>query len=289
MTEEGYQRLVPDESSQRSIQVKSAFAEKDSAKSILAHQLAPPHKEPDNPEAKYLKPVIFGGLDGISTIFAFLAGAVGADLHLVSIIALGCAQLFAGAFGMGFGEYLSSEAERQVAQREQAREAWEVENYPEGEIAEMVQIYMDNGLTQEDAETVARTLSKYQDFWVDHMMLTEIGIMPPEGGPQEAMLQGLVMFLSFLVLGSLPLVAYILSRILSDPDEDEQTLSQTAFRISCIAATAALMALGMLKAHLAEMSLIKGGAGMAAQGLLSAGGAFWLGNQLPAWLHIDGA
>jgi DNA damage-binding protein 1 len=113
----------------RSSQAKAAFADKDVDQSKLAH-LLPVHKEETNEQGKYAKPIVFGGLDGVSTIFAFLAGAVGAELSIVSTVALGCAQLFAGALGMGLGEYLSSKAENDVASREKAREEWEVENNP---------------------------------------------------------------------------------------------------------------------------------------------------------------
>lgn len=62
---------------------------------------------------------------------------------------------------------------------EKSRERWEVENFPDGEIQEMIHIYTDYGISEEDAENVARTLSKYPDFWIDHMLLHEIGILPP--------------------------------------------------------------------------------------------------------------
>lgn len=230
-----------------------------------------------------MKPVIFGGLDGVSTIFAFLAGAVGADLELVSIITLGCAQLFAGAFGMGFGEYLSSEAERQVAVREEARERWEVEINPQGEISEMIDIYEQKGISREDATLVANTLSKYEEFWVEHMMLTEIGMMPPDGDAKQAIIQGVIMFMSFMLLGSLPLVAYVVSLSLLGKEE-----TRLIFTITCLAAVGALFFLGVLKALMSDMSVLKGGLSMAIQGLLSAGGAFFIGTSLPQWFDLTG-
>jgi hypothetical protein len=61
---------------------------------------------------------------------------------------------------------------------ERSRERWEVDNFPEGEIQEMVQIYTAYGISDDDAQSVAKTLSKYPDFWIDHMLLHEIGIIP---------------------------------------------------------------------------------------------------------------
>lgn len=60
---------------------------------------------------------------------------------------------------------------------ERQRERWEVENFPEGEIQEMVQIYTGYGVSDTDALLVAKTLSKYPEFWVEHMLLHEIGVV----------------------------------------------------------------------------------------------------------------
>lgn len=269
------------EAGARSDMAREAFANRDPERSKAVHTLAA-HSEPTNPEGKYLKPIIFGGLDGISTIFAFLAGAVGANLTLVSIIALGCAQLFAGAFGMGFGEYVSSEGERQVAAREEAREHWEVENHPEGEVAEMINIYKEKGLSHEDAKLVADTLSKYKDFWVEHMMVTEIGMFPADDDKAAAIIQGIIMFCSFLFLGSIPLIAYCISMFLF---ASEGTMF--AMGVSCAAAVASLAALGMVKARMVDLPVIQGGASMAVQGILSAGGAYVIGTSLPDWLGLQ--
>ena len=63
---------------------------------------------------------------------------------------------------------------------EKQRERWEVENFPDGEIQEMLHIYTEYGLSETDALAVAKTLAKYPEFWIDHMLLHEIGIVPKE-------------------------------------------------------------------------------------------------------------
>jgi hypothetical protein len=78
---------------------------------------------------------------------------------------------------------------------EKQREKWEVENFPEGEIQEMLQIYTGYGLSENDAMKVAQTLAKYPEFWVDHMLLHEIGIVPrkpSDPDDDESILQGLL-------------------------------------------------------------------------------------------------
>ena len=157
--------------------------------------------------SKYARPFVFGALDGLATLFALVAGSVGAELSPQSMLAVGVGNLIAGALGMGIGEYVSSKADRDVALREEARERWEVENNPEGEIFEMIAIYETKGLSRQDASLVASTLAKYPKFWIEHMMLTEIGMLPADPN-ENVVIGGIVMFISFVLFGSVPLLSY---------------------------------------------------------------------------------
>jgi hypothetical protein len=87
-------------------------------------------------EGGFLKPVIFGGLDGILTSFAIVAGSAGGKLDPSVVLILGFSNIFADALSMGVGEFLSSKANNEWILAERRREEWELENYPEGEINE---------------------------------------------------------------------------------------------------------------------------------------------------------
>jgi vacuolar iron transporter family protein len=131
-------------------------------------------------EGGLLKPMIFGGLDGILTSFAIVAGAAGGNLSAGVVLILGFSNIFADALAMGVGEFLSSKAENEWILSERRREEWELENYPEGEIKEMVELYMMKGMNREDAETVITTMAKYKDFFVNVMMTQELQLQVPE-------------------------------------------------------------------------------------------------------------
>ncbi|CAD7925885.1 unnamed protein product [Amoebophrya sp. A120] len=260
-----------------------AFEANDKETSTAVHQkladhirngtLPPPHDEKTLEEGEYVRPAVFGGLDGISTSFAFLAGAVGVNLSVSHLVALGLAQVFAGAFSMAFGEYVSSKAERQIALRELNREKWEVENFPEGEIAEMIQIYMQHGLNIEDAQKVAFTLSKYPKFWVEHMLLHEIGILPPDADEDGCWKSALAMFVAFVVFGLVPVGTYLLVELLFG----NATVQNYGFLISCVASLATLFLLGYWKNKIAESSPWSGGCWMLFQGAVAGTISFFIG------------
>lgn len=59
---------------------------------------------------KYLPEFVYGGIDGIVTTFAVIAGAVGASLSPGVILILGFANLFADGFSMAVSNYLSTKS-----------------------------------------------------------------------------------------------------------------------------------------------------------------------------------
>eukprot|EP00985_Skeletonema_marinoi_P003260 scaffold1365_cov68-Skeletonema_marinoi.AAC.1 len=112
---------------------------------------------------------------------------------------------------MGVGEFLSSKAENEWILSERMRENWEMENYPEGEIREMIDMYKERGMSHEDAVTVINTMAKYKDFFVDVMMAEELQLQVPEEDHKvESMKEGVAMFCAFASFGSLPLLGYVI-------------------------------------------------------------------------------
>lgn len=110
---------------------------------------------------------------------------------------------------MGVGEYLSGVSETQYTISERNREEWEFDSNPEGEIKEMVDLYMEKGFSEEEAEHILRIMAKHRDFFIDHMMVEELGLMSPDED-ESPMKNGLVMFLSFLTFGIIPLLCKLI-------------------------------------------------------------------------------
>lgn len=172
-----------------------------------------------------------------------MAGSAGGSLDPSVILILGFSNIFADALSMGVGEFLSSKAENEWILSERAREKWEVQNYPEGEVEEMIDIYESRGMTREDAKLVINTMAKYEDFFVDVMMAEELQLaVPEEDHVKESVKEGIIMFLSFAAFGSLPLLGYVIIPTVF-PDLGETALFSTA----CVVTGMVLFIMGCVK------------------------------------------
>lgn len=113
-------------------------------------------------------------------------------------------------------------------------------NFPEGEVAEMVQLYTKKGLTETSARQVVETMATNHDFFVDVMMLEELQ-MPPPSEITEFQAAWRVGGSILVCGGTLPLCHALFS--LSRP-------GTVAFSLTLGVAIAALAYLGALRASI---------------------------------------
>ena len=73
-----------------------------------------------NNKQKYLPEFVYGGIDGVVTTFAIIAGAIGASLSPSVILILGFANLFADGFSMASSNYLSRKSETEEIQKQKS-------------------------------------------------------------------------------------------------------------------------------------------------------------------------
>lgn len=216
---------------------------------------------------KYLKNLVYGGLDGIITTFAIVAGVTGANLSAKVILILGFANLFADGISMSVGDYLSSKSEQEYNLMERNRETWEMEQYPEGEIREMKELYMEKGMSQEDADSVVNTMAKYKELFIDVMMAEELEILEDYESPLGA---ALVTFASFLILGFVPLAATAFSSFVP-------LFANNTFLVSSIMTGIMLFVLGVIKSKVSGANPLKSGLEMLALGGLAAFASWMIG------------
>lgn len=254
----------------RTVDARSAFDEGAVEKSKAVHSQNLLHSEEAHSSAGgRIKNVVFGGLDGIITTFAVVAGAVGGGLGVEVILILGFSSVLADALSMGVGDTLSTKAENEFIRRERDREEWEMENNPEGEVEEMIELYKQRGVGEQDARLVIETMAKYKDFFVDVMMTEELGLQVPADDDTPA-LDGLVTGLSFVVFGTVPLLGYaaLYSIGLS---------TMELFLIACALTVITLFALGAFKTRYSNKQWWVGGFEIVIVGSATAATAYFAG------------
>eukprot|EP00295_Goniomonas_pacifica_P018639 CAMPEP_0175858806 /NCGR_PEP_ID=MMETSP0107_2-20121207/29875_1 /TAXON_ID=195067 ORGANISM="Goniomonas pacifica, Strain CCMP1869" /NCGR_SAMPLE_ID=MMETSP0107_2 /ASSEMBLY_ACC=CAM_ASM_000203 /LENGTH=277 /DNA_ID=CAMNT_0017175297 /DNA_START=9 /DNA_END=842 /DNA_ORIENTATION=+ len=229
---------------------RSAYETRDVAASVAAHANKG-HEESHSKTGGYLKSIVYGGLDGIITTFAVVSGASGGGVGIQAILILGFSNIFADGLSMGVGDALSSKAENEYINKEKAREMWEYEHNKQGEIEEMVDLYESRGMSREDAETVMPILAKNQEFFIDLMLVEELGLQPPDED-DNPWKDGLVTFCSFVFFGLFPLLGYaIFATTIPDPD--------FLFVIAICLTAIMLFILGSLKSRFSQQHWLKGG------------------------------
>mmetsp|Transcript_4265 Transcript_4265/g.19349 ORF Transcript_4265/g.19349 Transcript_4265/m.19349 type:complete len:282 (+) Transcript_4265:61-906(+) len=215
---------------------------------------------------KYVKSLVFGGLDGIITTFAVVAASVGGNLSSDVILLMGFANLIADGLSMGFGDYLSSQAEVDYTKAEHTREKWELDNYPEGEKREMVELYMKRGMTEEDAVSVIDVMAKYKNFFLDVMMVEELGLMPPDEDDQPWK-NGVVTFVAFVFFGFIPLLSYVTANATGASDS-------VNFIVACVLTGVTMFLLGAAKAKFTNQSMLRSALLMLLNGGMAAVAAY---------------
>jgi VIT1/CCC1 family predicted Fe2+/Mn2+ transporter len=219
-----------------------------------------PHRGPVDEEPRAgagktgtLRAAIFGMNDGLVSNAALIMGFAGADQPRTVILLAGISGLLAGAFSMGAGEYVSMRVQREVLERMLHLEAHELGSDPEGERAELAEIYERKGVPAELADALASELSKDPATALDTHAREELGIDPDEGlgSPWGAASSS---FLTFSIGALVPLVPFLF-------------LEGTAAVIASALITAlALLGVGVLTARLTGRSPLLAGLRMLAIG-----------------------
>lgn len=246
---------------------KQAYKNNDSETSKKAHMVKNAPESHQQAQGQYIKSAIYGGLDGTITTFAVVAGVAGASLSTGIVLILGFANLIADGISMAIGDYLSTKAEKEYGEAERERETWEVENFPDGEKQELIELYTDKGMEKKDAEVMVNILSKNKKAWVEVMMVEELGILESKESPLK---NAIVTFLSFAIFGFVPLITYILARFIPGPE------SQTFLTASILTAIT-LFTLGALKTKVTSQKWYVSGSEMFIVGGLAAASAYLIG------------
>lgn len=171
------------------------------------------HEHPDV-TGGWLRPAVFGAMDGLVSNFALIAGVVGGTAAGAAagssqpIVLAGLAGLAAGALSMAAGEYTSVASQSEFAQAQIAIEREEIVENREAEMAELAAMYVDKGVPPELATQVAAQVHADADNAVRVHAREEFGV--DEGELASPALAAASSFLAFAVGALVPVLPYLL-------------------------------------------------------------------------------
>ncbi|MET7803137.1 VIT1/CCC1 transporter family protein [Micromonospora chersina] len=156
----------------------------------------------------WLRPAVFGAMDGLVTNIALIAGVGGGGVSPRSVVLTGAAGLVAGAISMGLGEYTSVRSANEQVAAEVAKERRELERHPEAEARELADAWVARGLPRDLATQVAEAVRRNPEEALRVHVREELGVDPDEQpSPWAAAVSS---FLCFSVGALVPLITYLL-------------------------------------------------------------------------------
>ncbi|MFE0377521.1 VIT1/CCC1 transporter family protein [Streptomyces inhibens] len=156
----------------------------------------------------WLRPAVFGAMDGLVSNLALMTGVAGGALSQQTIIITGLAGLAAGAFSMAAGEYTSVASQRELVQAELDVERAELRKHPKDELEELAALYESRGVEPALARQVAEQLSRDPEQALEIHAREELGIDPSDlPSPAVAAISS---FGSFALGALLPVLPYLL-------------------------------------------------------------------------------
>ena len=215
-------------------------------------------------EGGSLRAGVLGMNDGLISNFSLVMGVAGGTDNPDFVLLAGVAGLLAGAFSMSAGEYISMRSQRDVYEYKISVEQAELEEWPEEEEEELALIYQAKGLSQEEAERLAKQIMERPQVALETMVREELGLDPDAlGSPWGAAASS---FIAFVAGAIIPILPYLL-------DAGEMT-----FVLSAASSAGALVLVGGTLALMTNKNVAWGALRMLAAGSAAAAVTFGIGN-----------
>lgn len=155
----------------------------------------------------WLRAATFGAMDGLVSNTALIAGvAAGADAH--TVVLSGVAGLLAGSFSMALGEYTSVTTANEQIDSEVKLERRSFRKHPQAERAELVDMLVEMGMSNDTATTAAEEIHRDENRAVNFHLVQELGVHPEEK-PSPWVAAG-SSFVMFAIGAIIPLLPYLL-------------------------------------------------------------------------------
>jgi VIT1/CCC1 family predicted Fe2+/Mn2+ transporter len=155
----------------------------------------------------WLRPTVFGAVDGLVTNASLIAGVGGGGVSPHAVVLTGVAALVAGAFSMGTGEYISVTNQNELVQAEVALERKMHAQFPAAEQAELAEYFEGYGADRETAMRMAAAVSRDPGTALRVHTREELGVDPAE--LPSPVLAGAASLVAFSLGALIPLLPYL--------------------------------------------------------------------------------
>lgn len=156
----------------------------------------------------WLRPAVFGAMDGLVTNVSLIAGVGGGGGSRHALILTGLAGLAAGAFSMAAGEFVSVSSQNELIMSEVDKERHELTHNAVAEQAELAGMLHRRGVSVATARQAAAEISAHPEKALAVHALEELGVNPAEL-PSPAVAAGASLS-AFAVGAVIPLLPYLL-------------------------------------------------------------------------------
>ncbi len=219
-----------------------------------------------------IRQVTFGLNDGVVSIFALLAGLVGAGQDSETILITLIAASVAGALSMAAGEYVSNKSEGEFYRHEIEQERLEIELCPHIEKEELRQMYLRKGFEGGLLEDIVEKITQDKDLWVREMVVGELGVAEVE--EEDGCKTSLVILFAFLGGAAFPTLPYLMAGLF------DLSATSTFVVASCVTVFG-LFGAGAMKKFVTGVSWIKSGLEMLAVGFFAFSISYIIGLLIP--------
>ena len=209
-----------------------------------------------------VRDIVIGMSDGLTVPFALAAGLSGAISVARVVVVAGLAEIAAGAIAMGLGGYLAARTDAEHYVTERRNEGQEVEDHPDEEGEEIVEIFATYGVSPQAAAPVVGELLRQPAKMLDFLMRFELGLEEPD--PRRAGRSAVTIAVSYIVGGLVPLSPYFFLPV------------HRALEVSIAVTLVALLIFGFVKGRATGAAPVRGAVQTAVVGGLAAAAAFGL-------------
>ncbi len=198
-----------------------------------------------NPLLDSIREIIFGLGDGLVSTLGVVVGVAAGTNDSRIVIITGLVLIVVEALSMAAGSYLSSKSHRQLLQRKIREEEFEIENSPEEEKLELIEMYRQRGFTEAEVKIVVNRITKDKKLWLEEMIAKELKIgnaqMDEEGG------SAFFMGIAYIAGGMVPVAPFFFLPLMM------------ASIISVVSTILALFLVGYWKGYVTHQNRIRSG------------------------------